>query len=390
MLVILLFIMEVKRMKFNREILFEYLEGFKAYVEVNSKINTFDLLDKNDFFYKQEGYKHEIYTKVRAKLGFEEWMEDDACFSDIAQKVKQAVCDAHNLVHYIAKMHFMDKVDENPTEAGKIFYEIYCTDNDKKSFDDAIKFFGGKYNLIAYLFFIKDKSKYLPISPSNFDRRFQMLDIELRTSKKCTHKNYHQFLDCIDVLRQEMCNFYKMDISLLDAHSIIWSLEYSKPYVEEAVERRADDLLVREISRAPRIRIPYTKYTNEPKPRKKPIYHNGHEIYPRDRNVALNALSYAGNCCEINPEHQSFIRRGTSEKYMEPHHLIPMSKSKEFENSLDSEQNIICLCSNCHNEKHYGEKNEKIIERLYNNRKDKLKKIGIEISFERLKKMYNL
>ena len=73
---------------------------------------------------------------------------------------------------------------------------------------------------------------------------------------------------------------------------------------------------------------------------------------------------------------------------MEPHHLIPMSFSDRFENSLDNEANIVSLCSNCHNEIHYGKDAYKLIEKLYNQRKNVLSQAGIEITLEELIKAY--
>lgn len=73
---------------------------------------------------------------------------------------------------------------------------------------------------------------------------------------------------------------------------------------------------------------------------------------------------------------------------MEPHHLVPMCFSKDFKNSLDVEQNIVSLCSECHNEIHYGKERFKLLEKLYNERKEELKVVGIDITFEQLKLMY--
>ncbi len=135
-----------------------------------------------------------------------------------------------------------------------------------------------------------------------------------------------------------------------------------------------------------------TKYQNKlshyslPKeeflPKRKPKKHatkNEVYVYPRDKNVAKRALAKAHYRCELNPLHPTFISRSTGERYMEPHHLIPLDFYDLFEYSLDVEDNIICLCSNCHNEIHYGVNYKQLIEKLYNERKDSLKKCGIEI-----------
>ena len=56
--------------------------------------------------------------------------------------------------------------------------------------------------------------------------------------------------------------------------------------------------------------------------------------------------------------------------------------------TLDTESNIVSLCSNCHNQIHYGQGAELIITELYNQRKDALKSEGIDISLEQLLTMY--
>lgn len=81
---------------------------------------------------------------------------------------------------------------------------------------------------------------------------------------------------------------------------------------------------------------------------------SGKRIYKRDPKVARRALRMAGYRCQIDESHLSFRRRNSRHAYMEPHHLIPMSMTDQFDVSLDREQNIFCLCSNCHNQIHYG------------------------------------
>lgn len=70
--------------------------------------------------------------------------------------------------------------------------------------------------------------------------------------------------------------------------------------------------------------------------------------------------------------HPTFIRKKSDKKYTEPHHLIPMAFSDEFDVSLDVEENIVSLCSNCHNQIHYGKDADVLLRKLYEERKDEL------------------
>lgn len=110
--------------------------------------------------------------------------------------------------------------------------------------------------------------------------------------------------------------------------------------------------------------------------------------FKRDRRAALFALKKSQFRCEVNPEHETFKRRRDGYPYLEPHHLIPLSQQKLFNVSLDRPENIVCLCSHCHNKIHYGKDWDKLVKQLYEDRKELLEKIGIEISFEDLLSFY--
>ena len=112
-------------------------------------------------------------------------------------------------------------------------------------------------------------------------------------------------------------------------------------------------------------------------------------IYPRDPKMAAYALANANYSCENNPSHECFVRRKDDTPYTEVHHLIPLCFQDEFDNSLDVPENIVSLCSNCHNEIHYGKHADKIIAKLYSERKDKLEAAGIFITLEELLSKYN-
>lgn len=70
--------------------------------------------------------------------------------------------------------------------------------------------------------------------------------------------------------------------------------------------------------------------------------------------------------------------------YTEPHHIVPMSRQDAFDTSLDVEENIISLCCNCHKQIHLGQGYEDMLEKIYNERKELLKKVDIDISLENL------
>lgn len=52
------------------------------------------------------------------------------------------------------------------------------------------------------------------------------------------------------------------------------------------------------------------------------------------------------------------------------------------------ENNIVSLCSNCHNKLHYGKDIKDDLYKLYKERENLLKDAGIYISFEELLNLY--
>jgi len=129
-------------------------------------------------------------------------------------------------------------------------------------------------------------------------------------------------------------------------------------------------------------------YRGRKKPKAEPKTRNGQNIWARDTQTALNALAHAKYACEIDAAHPTFIRKNSGKKYTEPHHLVPLSDSDRFDVSLDVEENIVSLCSNCHNQIHYGKDADILLKRLYEDRAGHLKKVGIHISLDELLNMY--
>lgn len=132
-----------------------------------------------------------------------------------------------------------------------------------------------------------------------------------------------------------------------------------------------------------------TKISKQEKQQTRNSEKNNKIVPVRNIDIAKDALSLANFKCEFDIKDRTFIRKN-GVPYTEPHHLIPISKYDEFEFSLDVKENIISLCSHCHNLVHYGEikEKEKVLLKVYNERKEKLKEYGIGITFSELMDFY--
>lgn len=166
-------------------------------------------------------------------------------------------------------------------------------------------------------------------------------------------------------------------------------LDLIKNEEDHSIEAYLDQDIVDTIGEMiPSLSAEDTAYSPEPKKKPESQLSSGNKIYPRDRKIAANALFRAKHKCEVDKNHPSFIRKNTSLNYTEPHHLIPMAYQDSFENSLDVEANIVALCSNCHNQIHYGDGSEELLKELYKKRKEELEQAGIPISLEKLLNLY--
>lgn len=114
--------------------------------------------------------------------------------------------------------------------------------------------------------------------------------------------------------------------------------------------------------------------------------------WKRDPRIAKASLKKANYLCEVSKDHQTFISSSSNTRYMEAHHLIPMSYQKDFKFSLDVPENIASLCPNCHKMIHLAthEDRKKLIKMLFTaKRQGKLKNTrGINIDLATLCEMY--
>ena len=155
-------------------------------------------------------------------------------------------------------------------------------------------------------------------------------------------------------------------------------------------EEAADQLLLELIIESPEATVPAP--VDKPLP-KGTVSNRKGNIYLRNPIISNAALNRAGHLCELDKNHASFVRRNSVNLYMEPHHLIPMSMTEHFGVSLDREQNIFSLCSNCHNQIHYGLRDDvkELVSRLFSSRKNEICAIlGRDISLDDIYGIYSV
>lgn len=185
--------------------------GFRSFVENKSGMR-FHSFQGNTYTQEEEGYKDELYGVARRTLQLTTWKLEDVGTGRIAKRLVQAIeIPGNNLVpfkpkygeadlpHKLIRDARTDKTKAKGVES--CIYDIYKSDQDEKSFSKAVEVFGKKYSLLAYLFFLKDKSRYLPIATKSFDFIFPALGAEFKTSAQCSWDNYTTFIGLISELK---------------------------------------------------------------------------------------------------------------------------------------------------------------------------------------------
>lgn len=212
----------------------QQFNAFKRFVEDQSGV-AFVSLASHPYTFKQEGYKYNIYQVGRAVLGFQTWQAADIGTGAILGAVIQAIeFPENNLVAWQAKYgeaarphQCLYEVKDNPealSRAEERLFNLYCASEDEYAFADLVDLFGKKYPLMAYLFFLKDNSRYLPIRPTYADSAFQLLGVELKTSGRCSWENYTDYLGLIGQVQGLLAESLSDKVTLLDAHSFTWIL----------------------------------------------------------------------------------------------------------------------------------------------------------------------
>lgn len=151
---------------------------------------------------------------------------------------------------------------------------------------------------------------------------------------------------------------------------------------DEIIAQEIEEMLSNSKKKKKRIRD-----SSEPVP---PIVSGSRAQHRRDNGKAVQAIIQADFECESDKSHKFFNSKKTGENYCETHHLIPMRLQKRFPVSLDVYSNLVSLCPVCHRALHHGHINDKraILERLYNEREERLIASGIIIKFDEVLDVY--
>lgn len=310
--------------------------------------STISFSDPGSWLREQEYYKREVYTKTTTSMNCMSWNEEEIGFGRIAKAVQEAVnCTGNdnNLIDRFQKTHFNNQFNKQPDYQvlDKAFYDLYRGSDDKKAFDELTGIFGRKYDIIAFLFFIKNPECYLPIHSRNFDEGFSRLGIDYKTERRCSWDNYIGYVGVIREIQQAINELLPMEspASLLDAHSFVWIVR--NDYYKWMPDNKTDDRIR---SRKPvateHLREKALSYgSTSPEHRDAKA-----STYVRDPHVVELARNRAKGICQLCGEPAPF-NDNNGMPYLEVHHVEWLSRG-----GADKISNAVALCPNCHSKMH--------------------------------------
>lgn len=208
--------------------------AFCTFVEEQSHI-PFVSFASHPYTEEQEGYKYHIHRAARDALAFQTWKTSDIGSGEIlAATIASIEIPQNNLVPWQGRFG-KDARPHQPLYAAQsdwntmqqvesCLFRLYHESSEERSFATLVNIVGKTYPLMAYFFFLKDRSKYLPIAPTFFDKAFEYLGTAFRTSRRCSWENYADYVALLGELKTMLADTLSTEVTLLDAHSFAWIL----------------------------------------------------------------------------------------------------------------------------------------------------------------------
>lgn len=189
-----------------------------------------------------EDYKPEVRKEALRRLSFGKWKQADVGKGRILDKVIGAI-EIHEPARYLRnnlvawqnrfghkKRSHRAILDARADKSvGRSFEQWFFdffkgSSTDEEAFESFRKLVGNRYDLIAYLFFLRDWNRFMPIAPTTFDEALRLLEIDLVTARHCSWQNYSRYNEGLLAVQQALRDEGVTGARLIDAHSFCWML----------------------------------------------------------------------------------------------------------------------------------------------------------------------
>lgn len=188
-----------------------------------------------------EGYKENVRNEALERLQMATWDASKVGTGDILKRVINAIeinenpdTLRNNLVAWQNRYGHKNRAHaalldaQNNARSKEKFEEWFldfaqdrCTD--EELFETFRELAGSRYDLLAYLFFLKDWTRFMPIATTTFDDAFRLLEIGLITRQRCSWENYADYNEALRAVQRHLIDRAGLrGARLIDAHSFCW------------------------------------------------------------------------------------------------------------------------------------------------------------------------
>ncbi len=118
-----------------------------------------------------------------------------------------------------------DKSLRKPAE--EALWKMYAepSSDPAECFGQLVELFGARYDLISYLFFVRDWTLFMPLRSTSFPEVFALLGVPHVMQKRCNWENYSGALARFREVHRHLMGYAIPDgVRLIDAHSFCWML----------------------------------------------------------------------------------------------------------------------------------------------------------------------
>jgi len=347
----------------NLEILFTDFVDFIKQQTGDNFVN----FQTSPYLDKHENYKYEVSKEAKENLDQKHWKESDIGTGKIQQKVNSAI---QTRLHYKYQWHDNNLVDWRKKDdfakrpnSKSLEQTIFDFFKSKIKDDQAFETFLSlkiSYQFIAYLFFIKDNQRYLPITQERFDQIFTLIGLtNFKTSGQASWDNYSEFIN----INKQVRDFLKTkdrNATLLDAHSFLYILGsqmkkanfiFSASKTNTTGQRTsevAEEIIVETV-------IEQDLFVAEEDdelsfPEGKEIYRL-HKSKERNRELIKAAKEHhlkndSKLCCQVCEFSFVDTYGEIGHGFIEAHHIFPISQLTE--QTATKIEDLALVCSNCH------------------------------------------
>ena len=376
--------MEAELESINGKILEDLYSDFVSFIKVKTG-EDFSSFKKSKYFTDEENYKFEINKNAKEILDFPHW-RPEIIGKEIIQKkiiaaIKVKVPDSSGtVINNLIWWSKQDDFSKQPIsyESERMFYNFFKGKiSDKDSFEK-FREIRLSYQFIAYLYFIKDMNKYMPISQEKFDKVFKRLGIpDFKTRNNVSWENYMHYCDII----KQVYKFLKIkdkEIKLLEAHSFLWILgdqmnsyfqEKNQPISVSAKEKANvfdEELSDKKINKSTTVsddlfivgkEAEYLYPDEIAEERNQDLYEGAIKLvyvnaYERNQIARTQCIHHWKAICAICgldfEKYYGEIGKG----FIHVHHLNLVSKQGNKPYIIDPINDLIPVCPNCHSMLH--------------------------------------